>query len=129
MLQVEESDLLVKDLWEDVDADWELAILELTDTLTLASTGELDVLLAERLVAGLVQHDLGKDLVGEGAGHDEGGVTSGTAKVDETALGEEDDVTAGWHEEAVDLWLDVLARGGVLLQPGNVNLNVEVTNV
>jgi hypothetical protein len=56
-------------------------------------------------------------------------VTGGTAKVDKTTLGEEDDVTARRHEETVNLGLDVLDRGGVLLQPGNVNLNVKVTNV
>jgi len=129
VLEVEKSDLLVEDLGQDVDTNGHDTVLELTNTLTLVGAGELDVLLAESLVAGLVQHDLGKDLVGEGAGHDEGRVTGGTAKVDETALGEEDDVTAGRHEETVDLGLDVLDRGGVLLQPGNVNLNVEVTNV
>jgi hypothetical protein len=129
VLEVEKSDLLVEDLGQDVDTNGHDTVLELTNTLTLASAGELDVLLAESLVTGLVQHDLGKDLVGEGAGHDEGRVTGGTAKVDETTLGEEDDVTAGRHEETVDLGLDVLDRGGVLLQPGNVDLNVEVTNV
>ena len=129
VLEVEKSDLLVEDLGQDVDTNGHDTVLELTNTLTLVGAGELDVLLAESLIAGLVQHDLGKDLVGEGAGHDEGRVTGGTAKVDETTLGEEDDVTAGRHEETVDLGLDVLDRGGVLLQPGNVNLNVEVTNV
>ena len=129
VLEVEKSDLLVEDLGEDVDTDGHDTVLEVTDTLTLVGAGELDVLLAESLVTGLVQHDLGKDLVGEGAGHDERRVTSGTAKVDKTTLGEEDDVTAGRHEETVNLGLDVLDRGGVLLQPGNVDLNVEVTDV
>lgn len=129
VLEVEKSDLLVEDLGEDVDTDGHDTVLEVTDTLTLVGAGELDVLLAESLVTGLVQHDLGKDLVGEGAGHDEGRVTGGTAKVDQTTLGEEDDVTAGRHEETVNLGLDVLDRGGVLLQPGNVDLNVEVTDV
>ncbi|KAG9954788.1 S-adenosyl-L-homocysteine hydrolase-like protein, partial [Aureobasidium melanogenum] len=126
---VEKSDLLVEDLGEDVDTNGHDTVLELTNTLTLASASELDVLLAESLVTSLEQHDLGKDLVGEGAGHDEGRVAGGTAKVDKTTLGEEDDVTAGRHEETVNLGLDVLDRGGVLLQPGNVDLNVEVTNV
>lgn len=129
VLKVEKSDLLVEDLGKDVDTNGHDTVLELTNTLTLASASELDVLLAESLVAGLEQHDLGKDLVGEGAGHDEGRVAGSTAKVDETALCEEDDVTAGRHEETVDLGLDVLDRCGVLLQPGNVDLNVEVTNV
>jgi len=56
-------------------------------------------------------------------------VTSGTTKVDETTLSEEDDVTAAGHLEAVNLGLDVLDSLGVLLEPRNVNLNVEVTDV
>lgn len=116
--QVEGGDLLVEDLGQDVDADVELAGL-----------AELDVLLAESLVLGLEQHDLGKDLVGEGAGHDEGRVAGGAAKVDETALGEEDDVAAALHGEAVNLGLDALDAGSVGLEPGNVDLNVEVANV
>jgi len=57
---VQKGDLLVQDLGESVDTNVELA-----------GGAELDVLLAESLVLGLVQHDLGKDLVGERAGHDE----------------------------------------------------------
>jgi hypothetical protein len=116
--QVQAGNLLVKNLGQDVDAD-----------LELASLGELDVLGAPGRVTGLVQHDLGQDLVGEGAGHDERGVASGAAKVDKAALGEEDDVTARGHLEAVDLGLDVLDALGVGLEPGNVNLNVEVADV
>jgi hypothetical protein len=116
--QVEKGDLLVEDLGQDVDTDIELAGL-----------AELNVLVAERLVRGLEQHDLGKDLVGEGAGHDERGVTGGTSEVDETALGEEDDVAAAGHEEAVDLGLDVGDGFGVLLEPRNVDFDVEVTDV
>ena len=56
-------------------------------------------------------------------------MTSGTSKVNETTLGEEDDVTAAGHLEAVDLGLDVLDGFGVLLEPRNVNLNVEVADV
>jgi len=78
--------LLVQDFGDRVDA-----YIELT------SLAELDVLLAECLVFSLVQHDLGQDLVGEGAGHDEGGVAGGTAQVDEAAFGEEDDVAAVGH--------------------------------
>ena len=116
--QVKPGDLLIQDLGQDKDAG-----------LELVSLGELDVLLAKGLVLVLEQHDLGEDLVGEGAGHDEGGVTGGTAQVDETALGEEDETASAGHEVAVDLGLDVLDRLGVLLQPGNVNLVVEVTNI
>lgn len=109
---------LVQDLWENVDTNLEL--------LGLA---ELNVLLAESGILGLEQHDLSKDLVGEGAGHDEGRVTGSTSQVNETTLGKEDDVTAVLHEVSVDLWLNVLNAGSVCLQPGNVNLNIEVTNV
>jgi hypothetical protein len=68
-------------------------------------------------------------LVGERAGHDERRVTSGTSQVDESALSEKNNVTSVVHEEAVNLGLDVLNALGVLLQPGDVNLNIEMTNV
>ena len=99
------------------------------------STGDLLVeLLGEHVDAerealgGGPESDLGEDLVGEGAGHDEGRVASGTAKVDETALSEEDDVAAVGHCEAVDLGLDLNTSLGVGLQPGDVDLNIEVTD-
>lgn len=116
--QVQLSDLLVEDLGQDVDAEGQLL-----------SLGESGVLGTEGLVLGLVQHDLGKDLVAERAGHDEGGVSSGTAQVDETTLGQQDDVAAVGHQVAVYLRLDVLDALGVLLEPGDVDLNVEVANV
>jgi hypothetical protein len=118
VLQVEKRNLLIKNLGQGVNTNVELA-----------SGTELNVLLGESLILGLVQHDLGKDLVGEGAGHDEGGVTSGASEVDETAFGEKDDVVAIGHEEAVDLGLDVLHGLGVLLEPGDVDFNVEVADV
>lgn len=115
---MEAGDLFVEDLGKDVNL-----------LLKLARLGELDVLLGEGLVLVLVEHDLGKDLVGEATGHDEGAVAGGTAEVDETALSKEDDMAAALHEEAVNLGLDVLDRLGVLLEPSNVNLDVEVANV
>lgn len=118
MVQVETGNLLVEDLGEDVD----------TDRL-LASSTELNVLLAEGGILSLEEGNLSKNLVGEGAGHDEGRVTSSTSEVNQTALSQEDDVTAGGHQETVNLGLDVLDRLGVGLEPGNVDLNVEVTNV
>lgn len=118
MVKVETGDLLIEDLGEDVDTDVELVGL-----------GELDVLLTPSLVGGLVQHDLGKDLVGERARHNERRVASSTAKVDKTTLSKEDDVTAVGHEETVNLGLDVLDGAGVGLEPSNVNLDIEVTNV
>jgi hypothetical protein len=56
-------------------------------------------------------------------------VASGTSQVNETALGEEDDVAAAGHEEAVDLGLDVGDGFGVLLEPRNVDFDIEVTDV
>lgn len=118
VLKVAQSNLFVEDLGEDVDTDG-----------LLASGAELDVLLAKLSILGLVEGDLGEDLVGEGAGHDERGVTSGTAKVDKTTLSKEDDVAAVGHQVAVNLGLDVLDGLGVSLEPSDINLNVEVTNV
>jgi hypothetical protein len=59
---------------------------------------------------------------------DEGGVTGTASEVDQSTLGEEDDVSAGRHGESVDLGLDVDGLGGSLLEPGNVNLDVKVTD-
>jgi hypothetical protein len=56
-------------------------------------------------------------------------VSGSTSQVDETALGKQDDVAAILHQEAVDLGLDGSAADSVGLEPGNVNLAVEVTNV
>lgn len=117
VVQVAASDLLVELLGQNVDTDG------------LAATGtELDVLLAEGSILSLEEGNLGQDLVGERAGHDEGRVTGSTAKVDKTALGEEDDVLAV-EAVTVNLGLDVLNGLGVGLQPGDVNLNIEVTDV
>ena len=43
------------------------------------------------------------DLVGEGSGHDKAGVAHRAAKVDETALGQKDDVLAVLQGETVNL--------------------------
>lgn len=56
-------------------------------------------------------------------------MTGGTAKVNKAALGEEDDVVAVRHQEAVNLGLDALNGLGIGLEPGDINLDVEVTNV
>jgi hypothetical protein len=55
-------------------------------------------------------------------------VTVRAAEVDETALGEEDNVAAGRHGEAVHLGLDVDGLGGVGLEPCDVDLDVKVTD-
>lgn len=118
VVEVETGNLLVEDLGEDIDTDIEFTTL-----------AELNILAPEGLVFLLEEQDLGEDLVGEGAAHDERGVASGTTQVDETALSEEDDVVAVGKLEAVDLWLDVDNVLSVSLEPGDVDFNVEVTNV
>ena len=56
-------------------------------------------------------------------------MTSSTTKVDKAAFGEENYVAAAVHEVAVDLGLDVLDRFGILLQPRDVDLDVEMSDV
>jgi len=117
VVQVAASDLLVELLGQNVDTDG------------LAATGtELDVLLAEGLILSLEEGNLGQDLVGERAGHDERRVAGSTAKVDKTALSEKDDVLAV-EAVTVNLGLDVLDGLRVGLQPGDINLDIEVTNI
>lgn len=88
-----------------------------------------DLLNANSVLASSVPElHLGEDLVGEGAGHDEGGMASGTAEVDETTFSQKDEVTAVGHQVAVNLGLDVDDLLGVGLQPGDINFNVKVTD-
>jgi len=86
-----------------------------------AKVGEGDLLVqllgehvhAQGVVLGVVpQLELGQNLVGEGGGHDEAGVSHGAAKVDKTSLGEQDDVLAVLQGEPVHLRLDVRLRPG-----------------
>jgi hypothetical protein len=49
-------------------------------------------------------------------------------EVDETALSQQDDVTAGWHSEAINLGFDIDTLLSVSLQPRNIDLNVEVSD-
>lgn len=118
VVKVEAGYLFVENLGQDVDT-----------YVKLAGPGKLNILLAESLVPGLVQHDLGQNLVGEGAGHDERRVTSGTAEVDKTTLSKQNDVAAILHQESVNLRLDVLHGLSIGLEPGNVDLDVEVANI
>jgi len=55
-------------------------------------------------------------------------MSHGATEVDETALGEEDDVFAVFEGVAIDLGLDVVLDG-VLVQPGGVDLAVEMSDV
>ena len=84
------------------------------------------------LVCGAVfpEVDLGKHLVGEGARHNERGVTGGTAQVHQTTAGEHDNSMAIGEDEAVDLILDGNnVHAWVGLKSGHVDFVVEVTNV
>ena len=72
----------------------------------------------------------GTDLVGEGAGHDKAWVTSGTAQVEQTALGQDNDGMAVREDEAVTLGLDVLTLDALCAdEASHVDLIVKVTNV
>jgi hypothetical protein len=96
---------------------------------SLTSDTGIDALHAQRVLVRLVPElDLGEDLIGEGEGHDEGGVAVRAAEVDEAAVREEDDVAAVRHGVAVDLRLDVDALLGVRLEPCDVDLDVEVAD-
>lgn len=112
------SDGLIKNLGENVNSNSERTCL-----------GKLDEGLTELGIVDFEKSNLGKDLVGERARHDERRVAGGTSEVDKTTLGEEDDVSTVGEQESVNLGLDVNDRGGVSLNPGNVNLNVKVANV
>merc|ERR1712198_260433 len=74
------------------------------------------------------EFDLGEDLIGEGVAHDERGMTHSASEIDQTALGEENDVFAVFESVAIDLGPDV-ALDGVLVQPGGVDLAVEMSDV
>lgn len=118
VVEVKTSDSLVKDLGENVDTNGERTGL-----------GKLNVLAAELLVVSVEQSNLSKDLVGERARHDKRGVAGGASQVDKTSLSKEDNVATAGHSVSVDLGLDVDDRLGVGLEPGDINLNVKVTNV
>lgn len=114
------SDLLVEGLGEDA-VEGEKVSAELRRKLKRGNS------LHTEGVRGVVgpESDLGKDLVGEGARHDPRRVASGATEVDETSLGEEDQVAARGHGVAVNLGLDVGHLDGGLLEPSNVDLREE----
>lgn len=103
--QVKAGDLLIEQLGQNVDTKRVFALL------------------------GIPECNLGKDLVGEGHGHDKGWVSSGTSQVDKSALSEQNDVVTIWHQESIDLRLNVGDRLCVGLKPRNVNFDVEVSDV
>lgn len=69
-------------------------------------------------------------LVGERAGHDKTGVTSGTSQVEQTPLSQHNDSMAIRENESVTLRLDVLPLDALPVhQASHVNFIVKVTNV
>ena len=118
MRQMQQRHLLVQNLRQHVHAH-----------ILLAGFAELDVLLAERFVLGLVEQDLRQHLVREAARHDEGRVARRAAEVDEAAFGEQDDVGARGQRVAVHLGLDVGDGFGRFLEPCDVDFDVEVADV
>jgi hypothetical protein len=116
--------------------------------LVIAQLGQLDVESAQMggghlLIQSLGEHvhtnrvlpgvgpqvNLGKHLVGEGARHDERGMTHGTTQVDQATLSQEDDILAILQGESIHLGLDVSLLDGVVLQPLHVNFTVKVADV
>lgn len=73
--------------------------------------------------------DLSENLVGKGARHDEGWVSGSASEVNKTTFCKEDNMPAGGHGEPVYLRFDIDDRGSILLQPSDVDFNVEVTDV
>lgn len=88
--------------------------------------------------------DLGQDLVCERTGHHEGRVASCTAgekqleiivlstygvpKIYKPAFCQKNNVATRWHRESINLWFDVGRRFGISLEPGHIDLNVEVAD-
>ncbi len=73
------------------------------------------------------QLDLGENLVGERRRHHKRRMTSGVAKVQQTALRQQDDLVAGRHLDHVHLVLDVGPL--VVLEVRHLNFVVEVADV
>jgi hypothetical protein len=61
-------------------------------------------------------------------GHTERWMSGTASQVDQSTLSKEDQVSAGSHLVSVDLGLDLDVRLGVVLQPRDVNLDIEVTD-
>lgn len=82
-------------------------------------------------VVGIVgpESNLSEDLVGEGARHDKRRVTVSASQVDETTISKEDDVSSAGHGISVNLRLDVDVLLCVGLEPGDVDFDIEVSNV
>lgn len=112
---------------EDGQLDVELLEMSASDFFIQLLGQDVDA--KRELLRGRPESDLSENLVGEGAGHNERRVSGSASEVNKTTLGEEDDVPARGHGEPIHLRLDVDSGGGILLQPSDVDLNVEVTDV
>ena len=74
--------------------------------------------------------NLGKNLVGERGGHDEGRVSGGASEVEESSVGKEDDSVSVGELVAVNLSLDGLVLDfGPFLETSGVDFVIEVSDV
>ena len=77
----------------------------------------------DRVLAGVAPDlHLGQNLIGEGVGHDEGGMSHGAAEVDQATLGQHNDVLAVLHGVPVHLGLNVGLGLAVVIQPFHLGL-------
>lgn len=88
--------------------------------------------------------DLGQNLVGKGARHDEGRMAGGTAEAElspnpthvvsslpqihKATFSQQNKVTTGGHSETVNLRLDIDNGLGIGLEPRNVDLDIKVAD-
>ncbi|KAF1770050.1 hypothetical protein GCK72_001867 [Caenorhabditis remanei] len=110
--QVKSSDFFIKTLWKNVESE-----------LVLLWGSEFGPEL-----------NLSENLISEGVGHDEGRMSGGTSKVDKASLGKKDDMTSVLESSSLCsfrnyLWLDGVFLGGVGVEPLDVNLAIEVSNI
>ena len=76
------------------------------------------------------EFDLCKHLVAERTRHDEGWMSSGTTKVEETSRSKDDDSVTIWELEAVDLILDILAFDSwISVQSSHIDFVIEMSNI
>lgn len=103
---MEAGNLLIKGLGKNIDAS-----LLVLSSVTL-----------------LPEFKLGKNLVCERRGHDEGRMASSTSQIEKTSFSKNNDTTSRRENELVYLWLDVDTLGG-LHKTVHIDFVVEVTNV
>jgi len=102
--------------------------------LELETSNFLVKLLGEEVNANIVlgrlgpEGELSEHLIGERRRHNKGRMAISATEVDKTALREEEDSATSRKLIEINLRLDVSALG-VSLQPLNVNLNIEVTDI